>query len=155
MKAHKLFIISAAFFGLVAIIIGAIGAHGIGQNLTEQALQNLNSGLASYCEKCAHLSEQSFQRLNTGVQYQFYHVAGLLAVGILTTLHRNYSSILLKLSGTAFILGNIMFSGSLYAYAITDNELFAKITPYGGIAFILAWLFLFFYAVFKKSHSTG
>ena len=127
MKIHKLFIAFAALFGILAVIIGSLAAHAIEQGLSTEALQ----------------------RLDTGLKYQFYHVTALLGIGILASLHRNAGSLLIKLSGLAFILGILLFSGSLYAYAITGNELFGKATPFGGISFILGWLFLFFFS-FRK-----
>lgn len=128
MKTSKLFLSTAAFLGLLAVIIGAFGAHVLEKNLTEHALQ----------------------RLHTGVEYQFYHVFALLGVGILCSLHRNYDSLLLKLSGGAFILGILLFSGSLYAYALTGISKLGMITPFGGSAFMLGWLFLLIYALKKK-----
>ena len=127
MKSHKLFIAFAALFGIMAVIIGSLSAHAIDKGLSTEALE----------------------RINTGLEYQFYHVAALLSIGILASLHRNADSFLLKLSGVAFILGILLFSGSLYAYAITGNDQFATITPFGGISFILGWLFLFFFS-FRK-----
>lgn len=127
MNSHKLFIAFAAFFGLVAITIASIGTHSIEKDLTVEALK----------------------RLDTGLKYQFYHVAALLSVGVLSSLHRNNHSARLKISGSAFILGILLFSGSLYAYAITGNQIFGKITPFGGISFIIGWLFLFFFS-FRK-----
>lgn len=129
MKASKLFLFFAALFGLLAVVVGAFGAHGLEGKLTEHALQ----------------------RMHTGVEYQFYHVMALLSVGILSSLHRNYDSIMLKLSGSLFIIGIILFSGSLYAYAWTGDTKFGMITPVGGLSFILGWLFLLFYALTKKS----
>lgn len=127
MKTSKIFLSLAAFLGLIAVVIGAFGAHTLEKTLSEHALQ----------------------RFHTGVEYQFYHVAALLSVGILTSLHRNFESLLLKLSGTAFILGIILFSGSLYAYALTGNSKLGMIAPLGGTAFILGWLFLLIYALKK------
>ncbi|MCL4112804.1 UNVERIFIED_CONTAM: hypothetical protein GTU68_021822 [Idotea baltica] len=95
------------------------------------------------------LTAEAIERINTGLKYQHYHIAALLSVGVLASLHRNFESITLKLSGIAFILGILLFSGSLYAYAITGNELFGKITPFGGLSFILGWLFLFFFSLRK------
>ena len=132
MKASKVFLFFAALFGLLAVIIGAFGAHGLEGKLSEHALQ----------------------RLHTGVEYQFYHVLVLLCVGILTSLHRNYDSITLKLSGSMFIIGIILFSGSLYAYAWTGESKFGMITPVGGLSFILGWLFLLFYSLTKKSSTS-
>lgn len=125
MKSSKIFIGIAGLLGITAIVIGAMSAHAIDRGLSTEALQ----------------------RIDTGLKYQFYHIFALLGVGILTSLHRNFDSVTLKLSGLAFVLGILLFSGSLYAYAITGNELFGKITPFGGISFILGWLFLFFFSL--------
>jgi uncharacterized membrane protein YgdD (TMEM256/DUF423 family) len=130
MKTSKLFLFFAALFGLLAVIIGAFGAHILEKNLSTQLLQ----------------------RLHTGVEYQFYHTAALLGVGILSSLHRNYASKLLKLSGGSFILGILLFCGSLYAYALTGDPKFAMVTPFGGISFMLGWLFLLAYPLTKKKH---
>ncbi len=127
MKTYKIFIGLAALLGLTAVVIGALSAHAIERGLSADAIQ----------------------RIDTGLKYQFYHVAALLSVGILASLHRNFESITLKISGIAFLLGIILFSGSLYSYAITGNELFGKITPFGGLSLILGWLFLFFFSLRK------
>ena len=129
MKSYKIFIGLAALFGLAAVVIGALGAHAIERGLSAEAVQ----------------------RIDTGLKYQFHHVAALLGVGVLTSLHRNFDSLCLKLSGIAFIFGILLFSGSLYAYAITGNELFGKVTPFGGFSFILGWLFLFFFSLRRQT----
>ncbi len=125
MKSYKIFIGLAALLGLAAVVIGALSAHAIERGLSADAVQ----------------------RIDTGLKYQFYHIAALLGVGVLASLHRNFDSTTLKISGLAFILGILLFSGSLYAYAITGNELFGKITPFGGFSLIFGWLFLFFFSL--------
>ena len=127
MKSYKIFIGIAALLGLAAVLIGALSGHAIERGLSVEAIQ----------------------RVDTGLKYQFYHVTVLLGVGILTSLHRNFDSLALKLSGIAFILGILLFSGSLYAYAITGNELFGKITPFGGFSFIFGWICLFLFSLRK------
>ena len=127
MKSHKVFIGAAALLGLTAVVIGALSAHALEKGL----------------------SADSIRRIDTGLKYQFYHVAALLSVGILSSLHRNHESITLKLSGITFFIGVLLFSGSLYSYAITGNQLFSKITPFGGLSLILGWLFLFFFSLRK------
>lgn len=127
MKSYKVFIGLAALFGLLAVVIGALNAHAIDRGFSAEALQ----------------------RIDTGLKYHVTHIAALLSVGVLASLHRNYDATTLKLSGFAFILGILIFSGSLYAYAITGNDVFGKITPLGGISFMLGWLFLFFFS-FRK-----
>ena len=127
MKTYKIFIGLAGLLGFSAVVIGALSAHAIERGLSLDAIQ----------------------RIDTGLKYQFYHIAPFLSVGILASLHRNFESTMLKLSGLAFLLGILLFSGSLYCYAITGNELFGKITPFGGLSLILGWLFLFFFSLRK------
>jgi len=127
MKSSKLFIGLAALFGLFAVAIGAFSKHALEKGFSAEALQ----------------------LIETGMDYQMFHIAALLGVGILSSLHRNHDASTLKISGLAFVLGILLFSGGLYAYAITENELFSKIPPFGGILFMIAWLFLFFFS-FRK-----
>ena len=127
MKSYKVFISLAALFGLAAVIIGSLAAHALDKGLTTEALQ----------------------RIYTAQEYQFYHVAALLSVGILVSLHRNQESMLLKLAGLFFVLGILLFSGSLYTFALTDDALYGKVTPFGGISFILGWFFLMLFGLFK------
>ena len=126
----NIFLAAGALSGMLAVIIGAFGAHG---------LENL-------------LSEHAMQRFHTGVEYQFYHVAALLSVGILANNHKNMPRIL-KLSGIFFIMGILLFSGSLYLYALTGKTFFGIITPFGGLGFIGGWLLLILYII-KHTKST-
>lgn len=121
------FLTIGATFGLLAVIIGAFGAHGLEKSLSPHALS----------------------RYHTGVDYQFYHVFGLIFVGILKSKQAS-SSLLLNYSGFAFIIGILLFSGSLYLYAITGITKFGMVTPIGGLSFIIGWLFLILFG-FKKN----
>lgn len=127
MKSYKVFIGLAALLGLAAVIIGALSTHVIDQGFSQDALN----------------------RIDIGLKYHVFHVMGLFGVGILASLHRNFDAVTLKLAGLFFILGLILFSGGLYAYALTDNKAFSIITPFGGFSFMLGWLFLFFFS-FRK-----
>ncbi len=111
----KLFLMMASFSGLLAVLIGAFGAHGLKQKLAEDMM-------AVY---------------QTGVQYHFYHTFGLLAVGILLQQFPHTGAF--KLSGWMMVVGMVMFSGSLYLLAITGTRWLGAITPIGGLAFIIAW----------------
>ncbi len=144
MQAYKIFIFFAALFGLLAVIMGAVSAHVI-----EQGLEN-NALLQSLCTQCS-LTEKSSDWISKGIKYQFYHLTALFGVGILISLHRNYESFLLKLSGFFFIIGILLFSGSLYALAITGNGSFAKAVPFGGVSFMLGWVFLLLYPLTRKN----
>lgn len=120
------FLLLGSIFALLAVIIGAFGAHGL--------------------EKIM-LNEKMLARFNTGVEYQFYHAFGILIVAIL--LERSKSR-LLSSAGIAFSLGIILFSGSLYSYVITGNKMLAMITPIGGLAFIVGWILIVIYSFRNK-----
>ena len=127
------FLALAAFFGMLAVMIGAFGAHG---------LEDI-------------LSEHAKQRYQTGVSYQFYHVAALLVIGVLSAIqnssHKNQPR-LLTFSGMFFVLGILLFSGSLYLYALTGKTYFGIITPVGGLSFIAGWLCLLVFSM-KSTNS--
>lgn len=88
----------------------------------------------------------------TGVRYQFYHVFALFIVAILSD---KFKGKWINWSGYCFIVGIILFSGSLYALAALkakDNvglQGIGVLTPIGGVFFIIGWLLLFF-GVSKK-----
>ena len=108
----------AAISGLLAVILGAFGAHVL-------------KGI---------LSPEMLETYKTGVQYQFYHTFALLAVGILMNFNQSKA---LKWSAYFFITGMILFSGSLYVLAISGVKVLGIITPFGGITWIAAWILLF------------
>tara|TARA_B110000967_G_C18654083_1_gene444845 strand:+ start:221 stop:607 length:387 start_codon:yes stop_codon:yes gene_type:complete len=119
----KLFIQLAAFSGALAVMIGAFGAHALKARLTPELLSVYE----------------------TGVQYHFWHTLVLLAVGLLAL--QLPDSRTLIASGIAFIVGIILFSGSLYLLASTDIRHLGimpvgLITPFGGMSFIVGWLLL-------------
>lgn len=114
----RLFIMVAALAGLLAVMLGAFAAHGLkGQIATDL--------LAAF---------------NTGAQYQMYHALALLLVAILLKLHPGNK--LLLCCGVFFMVGMLLFSGSLYALALTGAKWFGPITPVGGLCFMLGWLLL-------------
>ncbi len=83
----------------------------------------------------------------TGVQYHLIHALGLIALG--SVIHWISHSRLLKIAGGLFFLGILFFSGSLYAFAITDLQFLKQLTPFGGMALLLGWQF-FALGVLKK-----
>jgi len=114
-----------AVFGLLAVVLGAFGAHGLEGTLSDHALA----------------------RYHTGVEYQFYHVGALLIIGVLAP---QLPSKLLTFAGFTFTAGIILFSGSLYVYALTGNKIFGMITPVGGLFFIIGWIILTIYSFKSK-----
>ena len=73
----------------------------------------------------------------TGAQYQMYHALALVGVGLLAAYGRPSSA--LVLAGWAFLIGTLLFSGSLYTMALTGMTKLGAITPLGGLAFLLGW----------------
>lgn len=111
----KLFLTLASLGGMTAVMLGAFGAH---------ALKN-------------RLDEYSLGVFETAVQYHFFHSFALLAVGVIA-LQQPHTT-LLKSSGWLFLLGIVVFSGSLYLLSITGVKWLGAITPLGGLAFIAGW----------------
>ncbi len=114
----QLFLALAAISGFFAVALGAFGAHALKQRLSAEML-------AVY---------------ETAVQYHFYHTLALAAVALLAIYGVQGS--LLKASGWLFIVGIVLFSGSLYAMALSGVKILGAITPLGGLCFLAAWLCL-------------
>jgi len=121
---HKGFLRTAALLGMLSVILGAFGAHGLKQVVPANALATFE----------------------TGVRYQFYHALALLAVAII---YEKFPVPLLRYAGICFMAGIVLFSGSLYALtALTATQTVGLqgigiITPFGGLGFIAGWLCLF------------
>jgi uncharacterized membrane protein YgdD (TMEM256/DUF423 family) len=116
----RLFITLGALSAFVAVAAGAFGAHALRERLSDSMLA-------------------TFQ---TGATYQMYHALALLGVGILLARFSSDGSAWLTAAGWLFVAGAVLFSGSLYALALTDTRWLGAITPLGGVAFLLGWLAL-------------
>lgn len=120
---HRPFLFLASLSGAIAVALGAFGAHGLKKIVSADAVA-------------------TFQ---TGVQYQVYHTFALLIAGIL---FGTYPVKWIRWAGACFIVGIILFSGSLYlmtafkANGTVGLDGIGIITPFGGLSFILGWLFL-------------
>ena len=111
-------IITGAFAGTIAVMLGAFGAHGLKPMLLESG---------------------RWDTFNLAVEYQFYHTFALVVTGIIS-LH--FNSRKFSYAGISFVVGIILFSGSLYLLSILDKPILGAVTPLGGVGFILGWLFL-------------
>lgn len=123
----NLFLSLAAVSGFLAVAIGAFGAHG---------LESV-------------LNADSMRTYQTGVQYHFYHTMALLGVGLLAM--QIEPSRLLTIAGWAFVVGIVLFSGSLYILSISGIRWLGAITPLGGLAFLIGWGCLFWLALSVRS----
>ena len=120
----RLFLALAAFLAALAVVFGAFGAHGLK----------------------AKLSPEMLAVFQTAVQYHMWHALGLGLVA-LAALHWPQLNGL-RWAGWLMIVGIILFSGSLYALALTNIKMLGAITPFGGLAFIVAWI-VFAFAIWK------
>ncbi len=118
-KPLQWILIAGAIFAMGAVLIGAFGAHGL-----KQVLDSYSLGL-----------------IDTAAKYQMYHAIALLVIGVMSAIPK-FSTAWLQRAASAFTLGIILFSGSLYLLAFTHVKWLGAITPIGGIAFILGWLML-------------
>jgi len=122
----KLFLILGGINAALVVMLGAFGAHGLKAKLTAEML-------AVY---------------QTGVHYHLFHALGLLAIGIVAT--QIADSVWLKWSGWLILLGIILFSGSLYVLSVSGLRWLGMVTPFGGVAFIAAWI-VFVIAIVKST----
>lgn len=112
------FLFLAALSGVLAVGLGAFGAHGLKGRVSADLL-------AVY---------------QTGVLYHLVHTLALLGVAIL--LYQIPASTLIKVGGWAFLVGILLFSGSLYLMTFTGARWLGAVTPLGGVGFIVGWLML-------------
>jgi uncharacterized membrane protein YgdD (TMEM256/DUF423 family) len=119
---NKQFLLIAAVLGFLGVAFGAFGAHGLRNRLSPEMLAVFE----------------------IGVRYQMYHVFALLAVAAAIG---HFGQVrLLTIAGWSFIAGTLIFSGSLYALALTGTTMFGAITPIGGLGFLIGWACLAFLA---------
>lgn len=113
----KLWLAVGALYGFLGVAFGAFGAHALR----------------------ARLSPDLLAVWKTGVEYQFYHAGALLLVGLWL---RTQQSAALQVAGVCFALGVLVFSGSLYALALSGVRGLGAVTPIGGLLFLAGWLAL-------------
>ncbi|PXX41896.1 DUF423 domain-containing protein [Undibacterium pigrum] len=111
------FIATAAILMFTGVAAGAFGAHGLKQMLSADMLAIWQ----------------------TAVTYQMVHGLGMLALGIML---QQQDNALLRKAAWAMLAGVIIFSGSLYALALTGVRILGAITPIGGVAFLVGWAML-------------
>ncbi len=101
----------------MVILTGAFGAHGLKSRLEPEAIE----------------------WWKTAVQYQAWHSLGLFAVHFMARPTPNRP---LQLSGFLFLLGIVLFSGSLYVMSLTQFRVLGAVTPIGGLSWVVGWILL-------------
>ena len=116
------FLLIGSLLGFLGVAAGAFGAHGLRSRLSPDMLAVFE----------------------TAVRYQMYHVFALLITA--AVMARVGDARLLAIAGWSFITGVVLFSGSLYALALTGMSGLGAITPLGGLAFLVGWACLAIFA---------
>ncbi|HXJ33740.1 MAG TPA: DUF423 domain-containing protein [Candidatus Eisenbacteria bacterium] len=112
---ERSFMALGATAAMLAVALGAFGAHGLRNRLTPEMLAIFE----------------------TGVRYQMYHALAIIAVAFATPHWRSAAT-----AGWLFAFGIVVFSGSLYLLAVTGVRGLGAITPIGGLAFLAGWAVL-------------
>ena len=121
---NKLFWIQViAINGLLTVILGAFAAHVLDGVLTAQRIETFN----------------------TAVQYHLFHTLALF--GLVCVDDTVLATRSIKYAAGFFLLGIIIFCGSLYLFAATSISILAMITPLGGLAFMIGWIMLLLSAI--------
>jgi uncharacterized membrane protein YgdD (TMEM256/DUF423 family) len=107
-----------SFIAALTVLIGAFGAHQLKPLLVEY---------------------NRLDTFETAVKYQFYHAFAILICGILKF---QFPTLNLSSITSFFILGILIFSGSLYVLCLTNIKWLGAITPIGGVLFIVGWILL-------------
>jgi uncharacterized membrane protein YgdD (TMEM256/DUF423 family) len=113
---QKITLLTGAILGGLAVAIGAFGAHALKNLLTQNG---------------------RVETFELAVRYQFYHALAILLTGLMM---EKFSGTSIQWSPLLMLLGVILFSGSLYAYSLTNVKGFAMITPVGGLFLLAGWV---------------
>jgi uncharacterized membrane protein YgdD (TMEM256/DUF423 family) len=110
----RTFLLLGAIAGFVGVALGAFGAHGLRSRLAPEMLAVFE----------------------TGVRYHMYHALALVLTSLLLA---RLDGWLVRTAGWCFVAGIVLFSGSLYALAMSGVTMLGAITPLGGLAFLAGW----------------
>lgn len=129
-------LLAGSIFAALSVMLGAFGAHSLEPYVNDGTLTPYN-----------------LEVFATAARYQMYHALALIAVGIIAKVFGEHK--LLKVSMWMFVLGILVFSGSLYLLSTRSitgigTEILGPITPLGGLLFISGWVLLVIY-IFRKS----
>ena len=119
----RTFLLIGAVLGFLGVTFGAFGAHALRSRLSPEMLAVFE----------------------TGVRYQMYHTFAVLIVA--AAIGRIGDASLLVLAGWFFFAGILLFSGSLYALALTGVGIWGAVTPVGGLLFLIGWACLVVFGI--------
>ena len=123
------FLIIAGLLGFTGVLAGTVAAHVIQKHITPDKLETFK----------------------TGVQYHLWHALAVLGVAALAASSGGRCSRCVSAAGWLFTLGVLLFSGSLYVYALSDVKVFAHVAPVGGTMLMIGWICLIVAGFAKRS----
>jgi len=115
--AARLFVAAGALSAGLAVAAGAFGAHALADAMPPNRLDTFE----------------------TAARYEMVHALALVLVGVLIDRRADRR---FRWAGWLFLVGTVLFSGSLYLLVLTDTPWLGAVTPFGGVAFISGWLVL-------------
>ena len=113
----RFFLALGALSAFLSVAAGAFAAHGLRARIPPELLAVFE----------------------TGARYQMYHALGLVAVAWACTRSPGVAA---SVAGWLFVIGTVLFSGSLYALALSGARVLGAVTPVGGVAFLAGWIAL-------------
>lgn len=123
--------LGAVLAGL-AVVCGAFAAHGLNDHFSRKYAGETRTVFGAEIP----LAQKYLADFKTAAEYQMYHALGLIAVGLLAASRPGAS---VSVAGWSFLLGIVLFSGSLYVLTLTGQRWLGAVTPLGGVLFIVGW----------------
>jgi len=114
---ERTFLALGALSAAISVAAGAFGAHALAKRLSPELLA----------------------AFETGARYQMFHALGILVVALALP---RFPGAYLAWAGWLFVAGTVLFSGSLYALALSGVRALGAVTPLGGVAFLAGWIAL-------------
>lgn len=123
----KIWLVAGAISGFLSVALGAFAAHGLQ----------------------SRVGPAEIVVFETGARYQMYHALALLAVAWVAA---QGGGTFATVAGWAFVIGTILFSGTLYYLGFTGSRALVMVTPIGGLAFLIGWVALAAAGFSLKAH---
>jgi uncharacterized membrane protein YgdD (TMEM256/DUF423 family) len=114
---ERVFFVLGAVSAFIGVAAGAFGAHGLKSRLSVEMLSVFE----------------------VGVRYQMYHAFALMAAA---WAQARWPSSIVTAGGWLFVVGTVLFSGSLYLLSVSGDRWLGAVTPVGGVAFLAGWICL-------------
>lgn len=142
MKSARSWIVVGALLAALSVVLGAFAAHGLEGRLSSLYPQETRL-IAGFEVPASFKYAQDF---TTAARYQMYHALGLIVLGLVAGSEPRRSH---WLAAWSFVIGITLFSGSLYLLVLTGQRWLGAITPIGGMAMIVGWVFFALAALAK------